>query len=279
MRKDIGKVIHEHTRKGNTRAQTSSIARRRDKDNLQKELNDPDNAISSNKRSIKGHARSWDTKVGRKTSYANRNPIRRFINSRVGSPWDEVYSEIMKGATSEHSAYKIREMLFGYGMVEDKTYIRDGVIYSKYISGDEVKITNHWCGFFVHPETGLLCKNVSDSRWRRPPKAIPPCKDGDELVQFHRINGIWYEITLREPSEDELEHKGFGKYERVSHNHSVWTPMFSNYIADLMWMYAQGSNWWNLWEKCKELFGEPLLPLSKRQLNSKEIKKYVTKPN
>lgn len=129
------------------------------------------------------------------TKQLNENlaPLRRFLRSRLGRPWDQVHREIMQHVSFENAVQQhILQHLWQY--VERHVEIIDG--------RPVAKIRSRWwradlhAEFYVDPATGLLREN-DHYRMRYRPTAEPArflAIDADH--QIHRIDGIWYELTL-----------------------------------------------------------------------------------
>jgi hypothetical protein len=170
MRSDMAKVIVERPRTG---GDVSFPRSRPDCDWL-----DMDEWQS--RQSIR---RPWSH--DRKCLNENLAPLRRYLQSQVGRPWSKVYCEICQHM-NRNSAVQLHiwQHLMQYVCV-DKNY-------EGYDRG-----TRDRADFIVHPRTGLLCVNRHRQRWRgqKPPvNANRVMGEGD--VQYHRINGVWYEIRL-----------------------------------------------------------------------------------
>jgi hypothetical protein len=126
----------------------------------------------------------------RKWLNENLAPLKKFLRSRVGRPWNNVYSEIrerisVNSAVQLHIWQHVQEFVcmnvldqFGYACNKKSRFDR------RY--------------FYVDAETGVLCAHPQ--RWRRKhvvkdtPRDIVPI---DEWNQYRRINGIWYLIRLK----------------------------------------------------------------------------------
>lgn len=156
----------------------------------------------------------------RRSSKYNKKPVLRFLETKIGCLWDEVYHEICTAVTKDTAREKIDDILrWGVErqimMVEDHPY-RWNNWDSNYIP--------LYDDLYVNPDTGRICKapppppqtdNINNNTYYHPT---------NPLVRFKRIKGIWYEITYR-------------------------------YATD------EGS--------------PPMIPIKRRQLNSKEIKRYI----
>jgi hypothetical protein len=106
----------------------------------------------------------WPSREGMKRRWRGGNkgftdhfgPLRRYLRSNVGRPWNKVYSEICAGLrgrfpTREHFLTHVFEI------VERHAVLIDGVPHhaSGLLNGWPIR-ASHWCGFYVCPKTGLL---------------------------------------------------------------------------------------------------------------------------
>ena len=127
-------------------------------------------------------------------------PLRRFLRSHVGQPWNDVYSKLCQRLDSSTMAGQhVLDHVDDY--VERHVELIDGVPYCK--SRCDLRLAN-WRHFqlYVHPETGILC-DVKDvvANAIAPSLKSKQRLDVVELDKFHqyrRINEIWYLITYRE---------------------------------------------------------------------------------
>ena len=124
-------------------------------------------------------------------------PMSRFLESRVGRPWDDVYSEITQQFKAKsYERYQLdRNLEFE---VEQNCWIGE--------SGTVYDCHGNWPlhnTLYVHPFTRLLCfadKN-QPTRGERPVTRIPV----GELACYEKIEGIWYFLRY-----DTVEDKRFG---------------------------------------------------------------------
>jgi hypothetical protein len=115
--------------------------------------------------------------------------MRRFLMSRRGHPWDEVYSEICQQADyRSHSGHHLREWI-GY-LVDQNCQIIDGVL------ADErgIKTGAWWDQFYVHPETKTL-EFIEHHRYRRKEHEKTVFEMDDVL--YHKHDGIWYRVKFK----------------------------------------------------------------------------------
>ncbi|MEK7559679.1 MAG: hypothetical protein AAB522_00035 [Patescibacteria group bacterium] len=154
-------------------------------------------------------------------------PINRFLKSRLGQMWDDVFSEIAKAipANSPQPIWHVRkDHIMEY--VERHCFVGpDGKIWSK-----------HWFvrpeqpvdGFYVHPETGrleyqenrpirrktLLIGNnlkilMSDPETGKEAKLVVKV---DDTTRAEKHNGIWFLFFYRRLAESERKTKDiFGR--------------------------------------------------------------------
>jgi hypothetical protein len=137
---------------------------------------------------------------GRGSKHLNENlaPLRRFLERRVGRPWDAVRSEVssilnVRSAVQEHVIGHVKEM------VEENAILVDGVPHhAPHVGwrGLAPIVAYRRSGFYVCPETGILRMAERRGRDRRRQIPNPDVRGVDETHQLHRISGVWYRITL-----------------------------------------------------------------------------------
>ena len=131
-------------------------------------------------------------------------PLRRWLRSQLGRPWDDIYSEacaVIKPDSIVRNHIKLHLLQF----VERRTFIRDGQIwcFATGCLGTEKLVEENaslWSPFYVHPQTGLLCEVRLRRRIRR--------RDADaelraktqrwlnENTLLRELNGIWFECSV-----------------------------------------------------------------------------------
>lgn len=241
---------------------------------------------------------SWDD---RKHWNKNVNPLRRFLRSRVGMKWDDVYSEIMAGLNmSSHSQYNVWKQLIQWGEVETKTYMEGNAVMCSGVCGPSRVDEFYWQeAFYVDPRDGLLCctkkkdtnknyngiKKVRLNSFRYIDRKKP-------LLQYHMINGIWYEIGLRHTTDEEKKNKKFnyvrleddgnpGCYRMIVRSYSgesilgARSKLGYRIIEEVAIDRGIYRGWGEdgLWQDVVVLFGGPYFPITKRQISSREVKK------
>lgn len=126
----------------------------------------------------------------------NLGPLRRWLRSKVGQPWDIVYSELCqcietKTLCGQHLLSHV------WGFVEPNVVLIDGVPYPKINPAYRQQPLAYWRDeFYVHPDTGILCF------LKKIPKELPKKRDDlvviDSYHQYRKLNGLWYLITLQD---------------------------------------------------------------------------------
>lgn len=121
--------------------------------------------------------------------------MRRFLKSRQGRPWDEVYSEICQQADyRSHSGHHLREWI-GH-LVDQNCRIVDGEICDEH----GIKTGSWWNQFYVHPETKTL-EFVEHRRYRRSENEQRVFEMDDVL--YHKHDDIWYRVKFKPvPKQD-----------------------------------------------------------------------------
>jgi hypothetical protein len=140
-------------------------------------------------------------------------PLRRFLRSRQGQPWNQVYSELCQRLDhntmiGQHVLDHIKDY------VEIHVEMIEGVPHHKpyrYYRGP--LRSGYHEQFYVHPETGILCLAPT---LHSPLKtsALPDFVRIDDYHQYRKINDIWYHITFENFPEDEVYDLLKGKLNR-----------------------------------------------------------------
>jgi hypothetical protein len=144
----------------------------------------------------------------RKALNENLSPLRRYLRSQVGRPWDKVYADICANLRPESTVQQhVRDHVTDFVAVN--TRIEDSVVL--------VLDTGRWWGgvrrldeayidLYVHPVSGLLLENrhwrrgrlhaYRRAQARRARKLLDRRRDIADDVQLHKLNGCWYEVRL-----------------------------------------------------------------------------------
>jgi len=194
MRKDMSKVIVERPRSGRAAA---GLRRGRTR-----ALSDDDGEpIRAKGAREPQKSREPKTKILNETL----NPLKRYLASNVGRPWDKVYSEISAHLKPTSTVQQhVRDHLNDF--VATKTRMKSGVVVVTPRFGGERALEDDWCLYYVHPRTGLLRKNEKYKRWSARQREAKKAHEAqlaarmrviDAKTQLHLLDdGAWWEVKL-----------------------------------------------------------------------------------
>lgn len=134
-------------------------------------------------------------------------PLRRYLRSQVGQPWNDVYSKLCQQLdTSTLSGQHILSHVWHY--VERHVELFDGIPYRKSDRGYRLT-RSYQLQLYVHPETGVLCDvkdldSTSTAKLNSKPNRQLDCVDLDAYHQYRKIDDIWYLITYQDVPESEI---------------------------------------------------------------------------
>lgn len=127
----------------------------------------------------------------------NLAPLKRYLSSQVGRPWNKVYSEICENLdTRKATQLHILQHLFHY------------VVTNCSMEGKTVMGDSGWFGYrpveglYVHPKTGILLRARG---WKRPRvrKEVKHVRVS-ELVHNELIDAVWYRFEYRRHDPDDV---------------------------------------------------------------------------
>lgn len=187
MRSDMYKLLHETTRPYYG-------------ERTQRALREVDGEVLEPTRQSmrRPHRRCW----GGKGTTLRLAPLTRFLESRVGQPWDKTFSELQTTLRQRDEAFS---ELSHYLRVATKTSMQDGevVVHDRY-QGFRAPETA-FCDFYVHPVTRLLMRARSSEGQAKRREALKEQRKLETLArrrildhsrQLHLVDGIWFEVTL-----------------------------------------------------------------------------------
>lgn len=197
MRADMSKVLVEEPRHGRAYARVIAGTRR-----LARNRIDPDGEGGPVHLGMQGNCQRS------KNFGEHLGPLYRYLRQQVNRPWAKVYGELC-AALDRRSV--VQAHLF--------QHIRDQVEYETVWHNDAVWVRS-WRGMvplaesraemFVHPRTGILLVNrarvIARRKNRQTRAEQAQAGDPDRRVglphmaadvQWHRVDGIWYELSLR----------------------------------------------------------------------------------
>lgn len=195
MREDMDEVIIERPRRPKHKGVKEKFGRRNNK-------NIPLDELPSKE----SHKR---THISRSYPNENLQPLRRYLESNVGRPWNKVYSDICSNLNT-NSAVQLHILQHIYDYVQDRCFIGpDGRVWvgtnshNRFLHRGEVPLEDlHQRDvLYVHPVDGLLKKLKRPkgwkTYWKRDKPVEPQSYNGPKGFQYHKIDGIWYLITLK----------------------------------------------------------------------------------
>jgi hypothetical protein len=191
MRKDMAKVIVERPRRG--RFVEPSVNHR---------YNDLD-ALPFYEGIQAGRRRGWN----RKELNENLSPLRRYLVSQVGRPWNDVFSEIAANINVNSTVQNhVRDHLFDY--VDINTY-RDeqGIVRMSNGKGWHSIFGYEVTGLYVDPDDGTL--QITPDK---PREKYDPFAPRDGYIPFgyerayQRLNGVWFEVFYTLLPDTKYEH-------------------------------------------------------------------------
>jgi len=168
-------------------------------------------------------------------------PLRRYLQSQVGRPWNRVHSEISRhlrldSAVQSHVLDHLDDFVARH--VDEV----DGELIARSGFGIGRRLVSL---FYVCPRTGLLRENKWRRRWKRPkPQQTDERVEIDDGRQYLRVNGIWYEVQLAP-----LDLAAIGQ----------WDVVLKTRVD------------WHLRTELVQRHGSPVFAVAKRQLNKREI--------
>lgn len=142
----------------------------------------------------------------KKTKHLNENlaPLRRYLEGRVGRPWNKVYAEISEHLKPTSTVQQhVRDHIEDFVAV--KTRMRQGEVMAVSRWGGEAPLSAAHQPLYVHPRTGLLRKNEHWKRWaaarrerwkREEAERAQRMRVIDAKTQAHLFDGVWWEIKI-----------------------------------------------------------------------------------
>ena len=224
---------------------------------------DPDKRTKmSEKPSKERMQRPW-RKSEYKKNYGNPAVLKRWLKSKVGKPWDKVYSEICEAIPDRGDGVRDR--------VEWFVELHAQIVIGK--KGQKIPCYKTGCRY-LHRETSIrvgelyVCPNSGLLKEVRPPKH-PQKKEenpreviftNDNYTQYRKIEGIWYEVKLSDlPDRDDSR----PWWRRGLNGPSVYDTVFGENLGSLSR------------SEIIRTYGDQLYAVGKRQLNSSEIKRIM----
>ena len=175
MRSDMQKVLTERPRRKGRYRDDSYVSR------------DPED-WGPGKESMSWH------RYGRDKDFSDHlGPVRRFLESNIGRPWNKIWSEVCEHAKlNSVQGRHLRQHVWDY-VEHNVVEIRNKVPYATSRHNGLIEVN----GFWEHPKTGILHKNRDYvSPWKKVPKPENPDLKIIDDIYYGRIDGVWYELEM-----------------------------------------------------------------------------------
>jgi hypothetical protein len=156
-------------------------------------------------------------KIRTKSLNENLAPLKRYLAAQVGRPWAKVYSEISANLKPSNTVQQhVRDHVEDF--VGVKSRMKGGKVLLSHPRWGESPLDQDWRKLYVHPRTGLLCRNDKAIPWRRSRKIQAETEAAElaqrmraigPLMQLHLLDdGCWWEVTLARCSRGLVTVKG-----------------------------------------------------------------------
>ena len=183
MRPDFDKVLCERPRRG------GNITQRRREDNPKKQ-----ELLLSKEGMRRPHIRHWNGKELNEFLA----PLFRYLQSKVGKPWNDTYSKIrtMMGKNPNAVQGHILQHIYGWGGVELHTVTKGNKVFnypphSNELNNGQLYVDDN--GILRKYHSKIKKKNYKqrqEDKWMETARHLP---NGN---QARKINGLWFEIIL-----------------------------------------------------------------------------------
>lgn len=224
MRPDMAKVIVECYRRGMRIKDPKGYKRR--------------NPVNNEANTQESMRKKWKSNWSGKEFGERLNPLYRYLRSKVGGNWDNIYSELRSQLKAD-SAVQSHVLDHAKWFVETDVIIINGIpchkgsrVHGYPLQSDYREV------LYVHPLTNKLCLiPIKKKDYKKPEKVIIE----KEERKFLLIKEIWYEVTTKD-----------------------WVGPYG--CDDVVYGCISRNDAW-------QYYKEYVVVKTKRQLNSKEIKR------
>jgi hypothetical protein len=228
MREDMSKVVIERPRWGHSLPSMKTGLRLRRYDPGDEYEDFPKRAPASRGRQKNG-GKSFSDLLG---------PLRRYLRSNVGRPWDKVYSEMKQHLDSRKTTGQHIFEHVKWEVALDCYIGKDGKVY---------QYSNQWHqhpveGLYVHPRTKLLCwKEPQRYRHRQAQKEKTriPISGNRSYI---KLKGIWYIAELEETDKRQMPQAGDILKEAFEEGYRKWWILRKNQCSSKQLKAAGLSN-------------------------------------
>ena len=150
----------------------------------------------------------------------NLAPLRRYLASQVGRPWDKVWSEICANLRATSTVQQhVRDHVFDFVAVRN-LHVCDAEIYVTYRWGYTVPLARSRYELWVDPRSGILRRNRDRDRYRK--ARADQQKDHEKKLrmrmvavsqelQYHCLDdGGWWEVKLAPVPMEKRPRRSYG---------------------------------------------------------------------
>lgn len=135
------------------------------------------------------------------------SPLRRFLRSRVGRRWDDVYAETRAQIRPVSTVQQhILSHLFQWVAVKTRLVAGEIVVHDDgFLDRGPKRLQECHFELYVHPVSKRLLRNPFHASWKRHERARL-AQDAADLVarrrdlatdrQLHKLRGLWFEVIL-----------------------------------------------------------------------------------
>ena len=196
MREDMSKVLVESPRVGRGEARAHEGSRRRRRDRLDRHGEGAPQRMGMRRDAVE-----------RKHFGEHLGPLYRYLRAQVNRSWSKVYGELCAGLDRRNVVQAHLFQHLDAKVTTDAVWLDDAVWVRT--SWGLLPLAESWVELYVHPRTGILLPNrarvIAAHRRReaREAEAQAPHPDRRSALpgmapdcQWHRIEGIWYEVRL-----------------------------------------------------------------------------------
>ncbi|RJQ25025.1 hypothetical protein C4577_06480 [Candidatus Parcubacteria bacterium] len=258
MRKDMGKVITERPRRG-----MRYKAPKGSKKEIQKGF-DEDSPKTENIR------KKWRKGFNGKEFTDVLGPLRGYVLSVIGRPFDKVFSEICEvlkptGLSGSHAQDHLWDMLLRNVKIDENgrvCYPDDYRSFKDLKEYEPISPGKYYNIAYVDPRDGIIKKIKEPKRNVKQKKKEVVRVIINDKFQCHKINDLWYMVEVKPVKfyyRDRISRIG-----KFTWYYKDFIPYEDMLIGTVREAYQAGN-----------FYGGALKAVSKRQMNKKEIKKYV----
>jgi hypothetical protein len=194
--------------------------------------------------------------TGRKWSVRLLGPLRRWLRSQLGRPWNDVYSEAC-AVIKPNSVVRANIKTHLLELVERHVFMHNRKVYTLVFQNGSItpleELRFGFSLFYVHPETHLLCEmpHRPKFQWRdkNAEKRASTQRWLSESKLLRCLNGCWFECHVNSFPRRTLK-------------------------GDSPWRFDLAEKKLVCRSQSRAIYGRDVFCISKRQLSRRELKKF-----